>query len=100
METIKAITTSFGTYRTEEEADLLFQKYENSLKAEFYENGFNDGEKRGEKRGERRGIKQGIEQENIRNIKSMYNNNIGIGLIARITGKSEEEINKILINNK
>ena len=57
MAKLKAITTSFGTYRTLEEADLLYQKYENSLKEEFYENGLIDGEKRGEKIGIEKTIK-------------------------------------------
>ena len=79
MESVKAITTSFGTYRTLEEADLLFQKYENSLKEEFFE--------------------KGEKQNAIEYILSMFKNGIPVSNISKITNKSTDEIENILNNN-
>jgi len=54
-----------------------------------------DGHELGMKLGLEKGIEQGTELTIRKTIQKMLQENLDIGLISRITGKTEEEINKI-----
>lgn len=64
----------------------------NSIEADAIERGLTKGMEQGIEQG----IQQGIELANIQNIKNMYAKNISIKDIADITGKTVEEVKKIV----
>ena len=57
-----------------------------------YECGVMDGEKRGEKRGEARGEKRGINKGITKVAKSMYQENIDINIISKVTGLTKDQL--------
>lgn len=59
---------------------------------EKFENGMQQGVERGINQGIVQGIEQGIKQNVEITIKNMLKENLSVELIAKITGKSEEEI--------
>jgi hypothetical protein len=58
----------------------------------------NEGIEIGRKEGREIGRKEGKEQERINSVKSLYDFNMGIDLIVKYTGFTEEQIHKILNN--
>ena len=63
----------------------------NTLKDEAYENGMNDGTKIGIEQG----ISTGKNEEKMNIAKEMLKENIPLNMIIKITGLSEEEIDKL-----
>jgi predicted transposase/invertase (TIGR01784 family) len=50
-------------------------------------------------KGKQQGIEQGIEKEKIKIIINAYDNGLTISMIAKITGLSDQEVQRILIEN-
>ena len=61
------------------------------LKKDTYDSGFTAGEKVGEERG----ISKGAYQKAVETAKSMKQENMSVSLIARFTGLSPDEIEKL-----
>ena len=70
--------------------------YDLSLAAEkAFENGFSAGEERGISIGRNEGISLGAQQAKLETAKSMKSEDIPVNTIARFTGLSPEEIEKL-----
>ena len=64
----------------------------NTMIAEARDEGILLGEKRGEARGEKRGISEGMKKRNTQIAKSMYNENIDLSTISRVTNLGITEL--------
>ena len=76
--------------------DYMTLAYDLSLAAEkAFENGFSAGEERGISIGRNEGISLGAQQAKLETAKSMKSEDIPVNTIARFTGLSPEEIEKL-----
>ena len=76
--------------------DYMTLAYDLSLAAEkAFENGFSAGEECGRNEGISIGISQGAQQAKLETAKSMKSEDIPVNTIARFTGLSPEEIEKL-----
>ena len=67
----------------------------NTMIAEARDEGILLGEKRGEIRGEVRGEKRGINKRNVQIAKSMYDENIDINTISRVTNLGIDSLHRM-----
>lgn len=77
---------------------LEYQDVQDAIKYASSRN-FEEGEKRGEKRGEARGREAGATDTKCMIIKQMLASGISIPMISKLTGLSEEEVNKLKVEN-
>ena len=62
---------------------------------EGLEEGIQKGIEKGKKEGKKEGIEEGVMQEKLNNAKKMLENNLDIEIISKVTGLTEEEIEKL-----
>ena len=95
MNKLKKITR-IVTVMDEEEALREDDKFRRSLRREGERMGFSNGEKVGFSNGDKVGFSNGFTDGIMSMIKSMYQNEVDIETISKVSNKSIEEIDKII----